>query len=308
MPAGRPNRPLFDLIAEEGDEARRRGTAPSTATPAVELKPPPATVRAREQVAIERPETPARTRTAPRGLWGSLVSTGRATVEITTPWFAAGVAVLLALLLGTWIIAYKVGESEATRRLAGGVSTAPPRPQDSAQPDQLPVIIPNFATRPPEPRAERLSSAEVPGVTPEQPAPSPAVGDLPAATPGDTGPVVAYTGTYETDPRVVGRNYLILASNMSRSDARHAVDFLGQNGFRALGVPYGSVDRSSRAGKNDPLYKLVSAEGFDGSEMKESQARRDRMAEEVQRLGQVYQRQHRGKYNFAKVNWEKYVR
>jgi hypothetical protein len=42
--------------------------------------------------------------------------------------------------------------------------------------------------------------------------------------------------------------------------------------------------------------------------MKESQARRDRMAEEVQRLGQVYQRQHRGKYNFAKVNWEKYVR
>jgi hypothetical protein len=216
MPAGRPNRPLFDLIAEEGDDARRRGSAPSTATPAVELKPAAPAVRAREPVAIERPEAAPRSRTAPRGLWGSLVSTGRATIELTTPWFAAGVALLLALLLGTWIIAYKVGESEATRRLAGGVSTAPPRPDDSAQGD-LPVIIPNFATKPPDPRTEQPPSTENLGIPTDQPTPGPAIADLPAATPGDTGPVVAYTGTYDSDPRIVGRNYLVLASSMSRT-------------------------------------------------------------------------------------------
>lgn len=240
------------------------------------------------------------------------MATGRASVDLTTPWLAAATAIVLGVILAVWIVAYKMGESEATVRLAGGVGTAPPRsdpkPADRTAEAGSQNSAPGGA--PSEtPIGRTDETAEGAGAPLSNPVPEQVAGDpLPKANQTDSGTVVAYTGSYESDPRVPGKNYLLLASSMSRQDARDAVDFLGRNGFAALGVPYGAVDRTGREGKNDPLYKLVSAQGFDSSDMKESQSKREAIATEAGKLGLIYQRQHRGKYNFAKVNWEKYVR
>ncbi len=329
MPAGRPNRPLFDLIAEETADGRKRAaTTPVSESPAVEIKPPQ---RIPDPEDEPRSSTPVRglphmppssvgSRTNPKGLLGSLLSSGRAMVELTTPWVAASVAIGLAILLGIWIIAYKMGETEATQRLAGGPSAAPPKSGTS-----------NVGTSGSKPTGNSTGAVtgnqpstgtSTPGVTGQPPAtddetdgaaPSPALADetpatLPRPNATEAGPVVAFNGSYDADPRVPGNNYLVLASSMSRQDVKDAVDFLGRSGFTALGVPYGAVDRTGRDDKNDPLYKLVYAQGFNGSDMKETQSRRDKILEEARRLGLIYQRQHRGKYNFAKPNWEKYVR
>lgn len=317
MPAGRPNRPLFDLIAEESADARKRSPAAASTANAqatsVEMKPapsrrlpdPPEAAPASHDFA--RPAAiPART---PRGLWASLLSHGRASVEVTTPWLAATMAILLAVALGVWVIAYKMGESEASSRLAGGIGTAPPKSESKTNEPPTAQDTPRESS-PQGPQVADSNGERTPpaNTEPSTPQTNNAIEGLAPANPTDAGAVVAYAGSYENDPRTPGKNYLLLASSMSRQDVREAVDFLGRNGFMALGVPYGAVDRRGREGKNDPLYKLVSAQGFDSSDMKESQNRREAIEEEAGKLGQIYQRQHRGKYNFAKVNWEKFVR
>ncbi|MCC6426572.1 MAG: hypothetical protein IT435_07100 [Phycisphaerales bacterium] len=313
MPAGRPNRPLFDLIPEHAAEARRRDTELDLPpAPAVEIKPSP-------RASLRTDHSPAGavamhtdSRTAPRGFWGSLISSGRAVIEINTPWFAACIAVLLAGLLGVWVIAYKMGEAEATQRLAGGIGTAPPSrtlPSGSNAGSQDPAVQPsNQPSNTPTTPTTPISTDQLASNDPIDPTPGEPAGLLPGANRNDSGPVVAYNGSFDADPRTNTQNHLVLASGMSRQDARDAVDFLGRNGFAALGVPYPTVDRSRRDGKNDPLYKLVSAQGYGSNDMKETQRQRDKLADEARRLGLLYQRQHRGKYNFEKVYWEKYVR
>lgn len=323
MPAGRPNRPLFDLIAEENADKGRRSIS---ANPAVEFKPtsrqPPRDPSdASDQIAS------ARSRTSPRGFFGSLAATGRARIDITTLWFAASVALALAILLGVWIIAYKLGESEATVRLTGGLPAPPPR-LTSDQRDATRVVTP--VPDDPSPSLSRNGSTNVPptrsgpvGIetgerTQARPSPvrdsapdggrNAADAFLPGANRDDSGSFPVYNGSFTTDPRTPGMNYLLLASGMTRADAREAIDFLGRNGYFTVAVPVRPVDRGVRDGNNDPLYKLFHAEGFDSTQMRATQSRRDRISDEARRLGAIYQRQHRGKYNFAKVNWEKYVR
>ncbi len=310
MPAGRPNRPLFDLIPGESPDARRRSAA---ATPAaVEVKPV-----LRSPSPAEKPEAPEPVsfRTAPRGFWGTLISSGRAQLEVNTAWVAATAVLVLGTILAAWVIAYKMAESQTTQRLAGGVSTAPPpalhgSPEPGTGRNRAGAIPPNDSDRPASEQAPDPTgpAGDVQTADKNQPGTAAPADGLPAANHNDSGAVVAYSGSYDTDPRTVGQNYLVLASGMTRQDARDAVDFLGRSGFSALGVPYKGVDRTGRDGKNDPLYKLVSAQGFDSGELKETQRQRDKIADEARRLGLTYQRQQHGKYNFAKVLWEKYVR
>lgn len=352
MPLGRPKRPLFDLIAEQNADARRRAatTADAEVPASVEVKPAPQ----------QRPASPARSTSAvtsapassrvqeavrpiprgkPQGFLGNLLSGGRAKVELTTPWVGAGIAVVLGTLLVIWIIAFKMGESEAVKRIAGNIEPSVP-PTIAATPSGTSTPVPGPTSQPgTSGKTPDKNSAKTPDnkatTNPKAPAPTapkqqqskptetkptetkPAEAKVPTApvtdglavpNPTEGGAVVAYNGSYDSDPRIAGNNYLVIASNMTREDARAAVDFLGANGFRALGVPYSGVDRRADGGNNSPLYKLVSTQGYDGAAMKDSQTNRDRIADEVTRLGQIYQRQHRGKYNFAKVHWEKYVR
>ncbi|HRJ49530.1 MAG: hypothetical protein KF787_03570 [Phycisphaeraceae bacterium] len=323
MPAGRPNRPLFDLIAEENADKGRRAIA---ANPAVEFKPasrqpPRDPTDASEQIAS------ARSRTSPRGFFGSLAANGRARIDITTPWFAASVALALAILLGVWIIAYKLGESEATVRLTGGAPAPPPRlTSDQRDATRGVTTVPDDPAASPSRNrsaSDPLTASPPVGIqSGERTEPRPsssrdrapdggrtaADAFLPGANRDDSGPFPVYNGSFTTDPRTPGMNYLLLASGMTRADAREAIDFLGRNGYFTVAVPVRPVDRGVRDGNNDPLYKLFHAEGFESTQMKATQSRRDRMADEARRLGAIYQRQHRGKYNFAKVNWEKYVR
>lgn len=351
MPLGRPKRPLFDLIAEQKADARRRAalTADSETPASVEVKPtatrPAAPASTISGTATAAPRATAEvsrttyTRSRPQGVLSNLLSGGRAKVELTTPWVAAAAAVLLGGLLLIWVVAYKMGEKEGVNRIAGAIESSTPPSISTPPASQIPVPGPTNQpgskkndSRSTDPKSGDRIAGNTPANAPVKPTasvPAPARGNspqpektpdqsrptstppndgLPLPNPTEGGTVVAFNGSYNADPRTVGNNYLVIASNMTREDARLAVDFLGANGFRALGVPYSAVDRRSDDGKNVPLYKLVSSQGFDGSAMKETQSQRDRIADEVTRLGQIYQRQHRGKYNFAKVHWEKYVR
>src|SRR5437868_6501669 len=156
MPAGRPNRPLFDLIPEEAGEARRRAAiSPVPVNPAVEIKPSSRTGH--------RPDQP------PAG--STLVAPGPRTHPHPPP-------------------------------------TPPPNPPSTS--DKGPAITPPAAQTP---KSSQLpdNKTETADQTPTSNQPGGTDTGLPPANHTDSGPVIAFSGSYDADPRSPGDNYMVLA-------------------------------------------------------------------------------------------------
>lgn len=215
-------------------------------------------------------------------------------VPVNTLWFAAAGALTLLVLL--FVGGYKLGmgaaERQAERELSARFGDRP----NLTEPREQPPTDPAPRTTPP-------NSRDAGPATPQPVAPT-----RPESDPGDmaagTGAVMSSKGV-TADPREHGKNYLALAT-LSRADAQGAIAFLAANGVEVIGVP---VDRGTgRANNAGPAlaYRLFAAAGITSEQFRTKQTARTNLEAEVARLGEVWQKQHRGASNFAKTGWEKY--
>lgn len=104
-----------------------------------------------------------------------------------------------------------------------------------------------------------------------------------------------------TDTRVAGSNYLLIAANLPEAEAIRAAEFLTANGVPAVAV---TGDASAR-GRTFKVYSLLEIRPDEYSA--KSQLRAQHKAD-VARLGQIWQREHRGASSFAENQtlWEKF--
>jgi hypothetical protein len=104
------------------------------------------------------------------------------------------------------------------------------------------------------------------------------------------------------DPRQKGLNYLRLA-DLPRADAEGAIAFLNANGLDVMGIP---VDTPRWASKNDgsvQWYALYVNQGLTREQL--GLPGKTALESQVRKLGEIWQRQHRGSSNFAQPGWEK---
>lgn len=117
--------------------------------------------------------------------------------------------------------------------------------------------------------------------------------------------MITAKGGLAGDPRERGLNYCVLAT-LSGPDAKRAIDFLAENGVEAIGLP---VDGRGRSGNNldSPLtYQVIALPGITREEYAQKRTARSNLEANVTRLGQIWQREHRGTSNFARFGWTKY--
>lgn len=275
MPGGRQTTPLFDLL--------RRGNAGATPAPTREssrvAKP---MVRVELKPQAESPLTGSRDIPPEAGLQA-------VRVPVNTLWFvAAGAITLLVVLFAS---GYKLGQGaaqrQAERELSGRFGDRPNLTEPGEQTQSGPP--PNVEPGPPRS-----------GVISQPPLNRPEV---------DTGGIGAGTGAVLSskgvmaDPRERGKNYLALAT-LSRSDSEAAILFMAANGVEVIGVP---VDRGAgRANNAAPAYRLFAAAGITSEQFRTKQTARTNLEAEVARLGEIWQKQHRGPSSFAKTGWEKH--
>jgi hypothetical protein len=213
---------------------------------------------------------------------------------------------LLSLVI-VWVLGNGWGESSAERRLAREMGRGAPVPTDplrtEAGSDDPPRTV--------APQGPTDAEVNTP-IAPERPRTSePAPAAANSAAPGiavatDTGELLMALGRTDRDPRTPGLNYLVLAT-LDETEAVRAIRFLADAGLNCLGVPArGPVDRG-REGGNTPSYRLVVLAGITGQDFREARPVRTRLEADVRRLGQVWQREHRGSSNFGKPAWEKFT-
>lgn len=277
MQGGRQTTPLFDLL--------RRANAAPTATPAptrsakpmvrVELKPqtdpPPLSP------SHDLPPAPAQQTLA---------------IQTNTIWFAAAAA--LTALFVIFVVGYKLGQSAESRRaeqeLSGRFGDRPnlsepvDQPAIAPAPDRTPVAVKAPQSRPTTPAPVRPETDAGPGA--------------------GTGAVITATGV-SADRREPGKNYLAMAT-LGLAETKAAIQFMAANGVEVIGVP---VDRGGvRANNAGPAetYRLYAASGITSEQFRTKQTVRTNLEAEVARLGEIWQKQHRGASNFAKTGWEKF--
>jgi hypothetical protein len=231
---------------------------------------------------------------------------GDTTVRVPLNALYFGVAAVIVLCVGVLVFGVKWGRAQAEAefeqyRLAE--STAPKEP-----PAQSPLglsVTPAMATpsagtaAPPQSRpADAVSSRS--GKPPERPAAPPSA--TPGGRPYSGPPIITAKGLLYGDPRQTGLNYLHLAT-LQRPDAEAAVAFLSSNGQEAIAVPVdasgGSANNPNPTGK----YVVVALPGITGEQWSKKMTARTNLEGQTARLGQVWQRDHKGSSNFAKPEW-----
>lgn len=116
--------------------------------------------------------------------------------------------------------------------------------------------------------------------------------------------VLTARGAVDRDPRQEGFNYLELAT-LNLAQAEDAVAFLAGEGVEAIGVP--EVD-SRGGGANNPVrYRLVSIEvAIPSEQFRVMRAQRLDHEGLIQRLGRVWQKDHKGASDFGSPLWKRY--
>jgi hypothetical protein len=215
-------------------------------------------------------------------------------VPVNTLWFVAAGAITLLVVL--FVGGYKLGQGaaqrQAERELAGRFGD---RPTLTEPLEQLETV--------PQPQVTPPGGRSGTGPAPTQPFQARSEPD-PKTLAAGTGAVLSSRGV-TADPREAGKNYLALAT-LSASDAEAAIAFMAANGVEVIGVP---VDRGAgRANNAGPAmaYRLFAAAGITSEQFRTKQTARTNLEAEVARLGEIWQKQHRGPSNFAKTGWEKY--
>lgn len=118
------------------------------------------------------------------------------------------------------------------------------------------------------------------------------------------GRVLTARGPVDRDPRQEGYNYLELAT-LNRAQVEDAVAFLAGEGVAAIGVL--EVD-SGGGGANNPVrYRLVSIEvAIPGEQFRVMRAQRLEHEGLIERLGRVWQKEHKGASDFSSPLWKRY--
>jgi hypothetical protein len=299
-----------DDAARETRAARVGHPAPSGAAPEAalraEVRPShgtdrPAASGAGHAAAVE----PVRS-TSPRapdagvlaGLQGPDTPAARR-LTITMNQVYVGVAVLLALVVAIWAIAWNLGGSSREKDLLSGPQL--PEIGGSNAGIRDPLASGNATTNPPAtgtdtPRTARGEDASAPA------RPNPAGG---SRTDGATGSglYLVSGGSRGTDPRQDRTNYLRLATGVSAADARAAVDFLKAQGIEALATP--QLDSRGAPKNNPPRYDLFGLFGIPSDRYSAMADERERYTLRIIEAGERW-RATGGAMKFIEPSWERF--
>lgn len=292
MPAGRPNKPLFELLRDESTGRRTPPIRPSILArpaPEPELKPVPA------RSALDPDQEPAPDSFAEDGVSppepashrGNFLWFSAENVHISRYTALVALTVVLGVVFVVFVVAYKAGQREANKDLGrqvqpesppiSGIPPSGPRPAEAA-PARGPFADPSL----------KGAAVPKPKTAPEasKPArPSQAFDD-------PTKPVLTATGAYDADPRAPGLNYLVLATRLTREDARKLVAFLTVNGLETVGVP-AKVESEGRQANNPGSYKVVTLAGLTRDQYRSDDPMKAKLKSEGTRLGELWKDQNR---------------
>ncbi|CAG1000231.1 hypothetical protein PHYC_02826 [Phycisphaerales bacterium] len=277
MPGGRQTTPLFDLLSKGATSSPRVEPAPRPTKPVVRVELKPQSGEASPRAAPIAPASPA-----------SPSYTARGTLRLTTNALYIGIAAVSVLLIGMYILGFKIGTSKEAAKTQNELGPA--------FRDRPAVTEP--AVR--QPDTPRLTNSAAQGPT-VPPAASPA---KPMPQPAASGPILTSHGSLQ-DPRQKDLNYLALA-RLPRADCDAAIKFLAANGVEAFAVPLDQNDRE--ANNPGPLgrYRLYVMPGITGEQYKADHPTKTGLQTRVAQLGQVWQKEHRGSSNFGSTGWVKY--
>lgn len=288
MPPGKKPLPLFELVNHHEDAARREPQP-------VVMPPAPARVPVGDFHPREPKPLPAEPRVArssddgPKhvlpGLGGKPVVLGS-----TALWLAAAAAVLIVFLV--WVTGNAYGRRQAEHQFernfgqVGGQTSG-----DAAAPaTQLRNVQDPLNTRP-------AATTPAVGTPPKQVATDASAGAI------EPGQVLNAKGI-GPDPRQSGSNYLLLGM-VSREEAVGAIQYFAKNGVETVGVPVDPVDRKSPRGNTSPRFQLFAARGIPSTEFASKQLDRDKLKNEIVRLGAIWKKDHKGSMSFSDAFWLK---
>lgn len=296
MASGRTNKPLFELLREDTGAGMFGRRASATFS---ELKPG---------------------------------ETGRArSAYVTVPrtWVYFGVAIVLGLVVGAWVIAYRSGHAAAEKELAGSLVGGPRTDQPKVQePENLtkPLEKPTGTTpntprdggkptgsQPPkhEPKPDAAPEVKPQAKSETKPELKPEAGKkaeegllitLPVDDPAK--PVLVSKGAVDSDPRQPGMNYMVLVGGLPRDEARTMIAYLSANGLEAVGVPMNVVDRTGHVVNNQPLFKVVCVGGITRQQFRDKDPARTNLEQAAAALNERWLRDTKSRWSFAKTYWE----
>ncbi len=196
--------------------------------------------------------------------------------------------VVLALLIGAWVVGYKFGLKDGKSQIEQYVRDQPVVPRSTEnEPVTSPVEQNNPSTNP------ITSTGSEQETRPNTPSPS---------TSGAT--LMSSNGFLSTDPRQAGLNYLVLAT-LSTEQAADAIAFMGQHGVDIIGVPV--VDSGASRANNPSRYTLYSLGlAIPGNRWSAMSVERNQHQTLIANLGVRWQRERRGGSDFTQTNWEKF--
>lgn len=127
---------------------------------------------------------------------------------------------------------------------------------------------------------------------------------LPAQVPTAGAGKVPVGQVAAADPRQAGWNYLLLGT-LAAEDASAAMQYFAKNGVDTFAVPAPLVDRRGVRANTSPLFQLFVSKGVASSEFGARQAERDKLKQEVVRLGAAWKKDHKGTMSFSDAFWLK---
>lgn len=289
--AGRPNKPLFELLREESNAGRREAISARVAAPTPELKPVPLTERApapREEV-WARPSEP------------SLASTTVVSLPLYAIYVAGALA--LAICIAAWSIGWQMGvtkvRSEAlTNALSAEPPVSPPG-RDAGPAVQIDAGAAPKSAPAADPPARRAANQVAPPKAPPQ--------ERPSQSGTASKAIVTSTGSVDADPRTPGLNYLVISQRMEHAEAVELIQLLAKNNLEAVGVPLPKVDSSGKPTKNDGLLKVVALRGVTKEQYRDKSPERMALQEGLVRVGQQWKDPKRGRTDLSTWYWERLV-
>lgn len=295
MPGGRPTKPLFELLRDESTGRRTQPLRPSTlarppALPEAEVKPVPNSLPppALDPEPVEgAPTDYVGEFPAPAGPLRALFQLAGETVQVSRYAALIACAVVLGAIFLIYVVAYRAGHDKGVKDYSARYL-----PPDSPPPAGVltPSIRPSetLGQRDPRPAPPPAPPKTTPPGEKSRPAPT-------RPNPGfddPTKPVLTATGAFDADPRTPGLNYLVLATLLTREDARLLVAFLGASGLEVVGVPT-RVEDEGRAGNNPGSYKVVTLTGLTREQFRADDPLKAKLKNEGTRLGELWKDQHK---------------
>lgn len=280
MPVGRKPLPLFELVSDREGPARREAV-PAT-PPAVRREPRP------ELPALEPKPLRAASSPASTGAEGSrwiLPALGGKPLVIGTNLLWIVSALVLLGMVTLWVTGNANGARRAQQDFQRNFGQVVP--QEKAV--QVPADPLNAA---PEQPVRQAVPPATPSKSPQGDKPGLAVGA--ALTPSGVG----------EDPRISGTNYLLLGT-LGKDETVLAMQFFAKNGLDTFAVALPPVDRRGPKANTYPLFQLFASKGFASSEFGSRQAEREKLKQEVVRLGAIWKKDHKGSMSFSDAFWLK---